>query len=215
MRRSAVGLLAASGLGIAAFAAIDRGPSTTEPVPTAAPMAASSPFAPGSRVLLSPAMQRQARASGTWLHDVRSLLPVEKKLEYGEYQWDERGVPAGDVWVRVDLRSQLMSVVRAGHEIGTTVVLYGADAKETPTGDFPILWKGRNHSSSMYDAEMPYKMRLTADGVAIHGSDVRWGAATHGCIGVPTAFAAKLFQIARVGTAVDIVRSPPPIAQIG
>jgi len=89
------------------------------------------------------------------------------------------------------------------------VVLYGADKKETPTGRMPILWKGRNHRSSLYDAPMPYTMRLTGDGVAIHGSDVRWGAATHGCIGVPTAFAAHLFDVAKVGDPVFVLRSTP------
>ncbi len=40
---------------------------------------------------------------------------------------------------------------------------------------------------------MPYMLRLTNDGVAIHGSNVRQGYATHGCIGVPTDFAKLLF----------------------
>ena len=205
-------------LGVAAMALAGAALANLHhPRPTipAAHAAAPSPFKAGARILLSPAMQREARDSGTWLHDVRSVLPVDRKLEYGDYRWDERGVPAGDVWVRVDLRTQLMSVIRAGHEIGTTVVLYGADAKETPTGVFPILWKGRNHRSSLYDAEMPFTMRLTGDGVAIHGSDVRWGAATHGCIGVPTAFAARLFEQAGVGTPVEVVRSVEPAGAIG
>lgn len=45
--------------------------------------------------------------------------------------------------------------------------------------------------------------RLTY-GVAIHGSDVRWGSATHGCIGVPTPFARKLFNVAKLGDLVVI-----------
>jgi lipoprotein-anchoring transpeptidase ErfK/SrfK len=135
------------------------------------------------------------------------LLRVDRRLRYGDFIWNDQGVPAGPVSVRVDLRTQLLSVFRAGHEIGTAVVLYGADAKETPLGTFPILWKGRNHRSSIYDAPMPFTLRLTGDGVAIHGSDVRWGAATHGCVGVPTEFAGRLYAVARVGDQVSIVRS--------
>ena len=57
-----------------------------------------------------------------------------------------------------------------------------------------------------YDnAPMPYTLRLTGDGVSIHGSNVRWGFATHGCIGIPKAFAAKLFSVAKVGDEVLIV----------
>jgi hypothetical protein len=35
--------------------------------------------------------------------------------------------------------------------------------------------------------------------VAVHGSDVRWGRATHGCVGVPGAFARRLFAAAKEG----------------
>jgi lipoprotein-anchoring transpeptidase ErfK/SrfK len=55
---------------------------------------------------------------------------------------------------------------------------------------------------------MPYTLRLSDDGVSIHGSSVRWGAATHGCIGVPLPFAERLFEAAKVGDEVDIV---PPV----
>ena len=85
-------------------------------------------------------------------------------------------------------------------------MLYGADGLATPTGKFPILAKLKNHRSATYDgAPMPFTLRLTADGVSIHGSNVRWGYATHGCIGVPTAFAARLFATVAVGDPVLIV----------
>jgi lipoprotein-anchoring transpeptidase ErfK/SrfK len=109
--------------------------------------------------------------------------------------------------VRVDLKSQLISVFRSGHEIGTAVILYGADGVPTPTGKFPILAKLKDHRSATYDAPMPYTLRLTADGVSIHASNVRWGYATHGCIGVPEAFAARLFAAASVGDEVFIANS--------
>jgi lipoprotein-anchoring transpeptidase ErfK/SrfK len=85
------------------------------------------------------------------------------------------------------------------------VILYGADGLPTPSGKFPVLAKLRDHVSQTYDAPMPYTLRLTADGVSIHGSNVRWGYATHGCVGVPTAFAAKLFETVSIGDDVLIV----------
>ncbi|WP_343039924.1 L,D-transpeptidase family protein [Sphingomonas piscis] len=128
-------------------------------------------------------------------------------MRYGDFIWNDQGIPSGPTSVRVDLRTQLLSVFRGGHEIGTSVILYGADTKETPLGQYPVLWKGKDHRSSLYDAPMPYTLRLTGDGVAIHGSDVRWGAATHGCIGVPTDFARRLFSEVSVGEPVVILRS--------
>ena len=127
-------------------------------------------------------------------------------MSYGDYRWDEQGVPAGPVWIRVDLKSQIISIFRSGHEIGTAVILYGADGVPTPTGKFPILAKLKDHRSATYDAPMPYTLRLTGDGVSIHASNVRWGYATHGCIGVPADFAAKLFDAASVGDEVLIAR---------
>lgn len=156
-------------------------------------------------MFLSPAQLAEARASGTLDRPVRSLLAVNKQLQYGDYIWNDAAVPAGPTWVRVDLHSQLISVFKAGHEIGTAVIVYGGDNKQTPIGKLHILAKAREHRSSLYDAEMPYTLRLTGDGVSIHGSNVRWGAATHGCIGVPVAFARRLFDATHVGDEVVVI----------
>lgn len=137
---------------------------------------------------------------------IRSVLNIKQKMHYGESVWDDENVPQGPVWIRVDLTHQLLSVFRAGHEIGTAVVLYGAADKESPAGTFPILQKAEDYHSRTYDAAMPFMLRLTADGVAIHGSQVRPGAATHGCIGVPTEFARQLFGQAKLGDLVVIVK---------
>lgn len=137
---------------------------------------------------------------------IRSVLNISTRMRYGESVWDDENVPPGPIWIRVDLTRQLLSIFRGGHEIGTAVVLYGAGDKPSPVGTFPILEKAEDYHSRTYDAPMPFMLRLTADGVAIHGSDVRPGAATHGCIGVPTEFARQLFAQARLGDPVVVVR---------
>lgn len=140
-------------------------------------------------------------------HPIISLLNIRTHLIYGQYQWNENGVPAGPLWVRVDLKQQLISVFRGGHEIGTAVILYGADKKPTPLGTFPILARFKDHRSGPYGAPMPYTLRLTSDGVSIHGSNVQWGVATHGCVGIPLEFAQRLFEQARVGDQVIITNT--------
>jgi hypothetical protein len=159
------------------------------------------------RLQVTPEQARLAYAAGLVDRPIKSILNIKRSMSYGEFFWNEKGVPSGPVWIRVDLNSQLLSVFRSGHEIGTAVILYGADQKETPTGRFPILAKLKNHRSSLYDASMPYTLRITGDGVSIHGSDVRRGFATHGCIGVPAEFAAKLFEVVSKGDEVFIVDS--------
>jgi lipoprotein-anchoring transpeptidase ErfK/SrfK len=51
---------------------------------------------------------------------------------------------------------------------------------------------------------MPYTMRLTGDGVSIHGSKVEKGYATNGCVGIPIPFAKLVFEQAKVGDKVII-----------
>ena len=177
-----------------------------------APPAPTQPTSPPleGRIVVSPAQLSEAYAAGLIDRPIKSILDVPGPMTYGQFIWNDRGVPAGPTWIRVDLHAQLMSVFRSGHEIGTSVILYGADGLPTPTGKFPILAKLKDHKSATYDnAPMPYTLRLTGDGVSIHGSNVRWGFATHGCIGIPKAFAAKVFDAVNVGDEVLIVSGKP------
>ncbi|HJT43743.1 MAG TPA: L,D-transpeptidase family protein [Rhizomicrobium sp.] len=140
---------------------------------------------------------------------VRSMLNVAHPMRFGNFVWDAERIPKGPVWVRVDLTRQLLSVFRAGHEIGSAVILYGTSRKSTPTGHFTVLAKHKDYYSRSYEAPMPYMLRLTSDGVAIHGSNVRRGWATHGCVGVPLDFARLLFAVAKKGDAVIILAAEP------
>ena len=136
---------------------------------------------------------------------VRSMLNISRPMHFGDFVWDEDRIPAGRMWVRIDLARQILSVFRDGHEIGSAVILYGTDGKPTPTGRFAILEKNPDYYSHSYHAPMPYMLRLTKDGVAIHGSKVHQGWATHGCIGVPLGFAKLLFATAHKGDPVVII----------
>lgn len=167
-----------------------------------------TPIITADRIFLTKAQSMEAHRSLGTGPEVKSILNIGKPMKYGDFVWNDNNVGAGETWIRVDLRSQIISMFRGPNEIGTAVMLYGAEGKETPTGIFPIRWKRKNHRSANYDgAPMPYSLRLTDDGVAIHGSDVRWGAATHGCIGVPLEFAERLFENAEPGDKVVIMRT--------
>lgn len=213
MRLVVLTLAAVAGLWFYLSARSDRTSGLQSPSTSKAAIARSAsparPIDTDERLYLAGEQQRQASEEGGFRQVPVSLLRVDRRMRYGEFLWNDKGVPQGPISIRVDLRTQLLSVFRGGHEIGTAVALYGADSKETPLGAFPILWKGKDHRSSLYDAPMPFTLRLTGDGVAIHGSNVRWGAATHGCVGVPTEFASRLFQQAKVGDVVTIVRTEP------
>lgn len=138
---------------------------------------------------------------------IKRILPISGPIRYGEWHWDEAGVPDGPLVITVDLDARVLSVFRGGYEIGATAVLLGTQEKPTPLGVFPILMKRAKHYSSIYDdAPMPFTLRLTEDGVSIHGTTVERGYASHGCVGTPTPFAKKLFSVAKLGDRVFITR---------
>lgn len=138
---------------------------------------------------------------------IKRILPIDGPIKYGEWHWDETGVPQGPIVVTVDLNARVLSIFRDGYEIGATAVLLGSSDKPTPVGVYPITQKDKDHVSNIYTgAPMPYMQRLTNDGITLHGSNVRPGYASHGCIGMPVPFAAKLFAATHLGDKVYVTR---------
>jgi lipoprotein-anchoring transpeptidase ErfK/SrfK len=171
--------------------------------PARAPAAAQAPSAPSAPVVAAAA---PAPANPDFV--VRRILDIPGPLKMGEYHWDESGAPAGGpIVITVDLEAQVLSIFRGGYEIGAAAILYGRDDKPTPLGAFPISQKDAKHVSNLYGAPMPWMMRMTNDGISIHGSDsVAPGYATHGCVAVPVAFAKRLFEAAKMGDIVIVTR---------
>lgn len=191
-----IGVCAVAGL---AVVEADRAPRST------IPPAASSVAEDRTRVWYRGGEHPQLVLPDNRRETIRSVLKIDYPMRFGGHVWDDQGIPQGPVWVRVDIAKQLISVFRGGHEIGSAVILYGAESKPTPAGAFTVLQKAKDYHSRTYDAPMPFMLRLTADGVAIHASNVRKGWATHGCIGVPDEFARRLFAELQLGDAVFIV----------
>lgn len=181
------------------------------PTRAAPSSAAAGPAPPGfagasaQRIFLNAADQVEGARKGLIPAATRSVIATGGKLEFGAWRWDEQAVPAGPITVRVDLARQLVSVFRGRDEIGTAVIVYGIDGKETPRGKLPILGKTRDYHSRTYDAPMPYSLWLRDDGVALHGSSVAMGKATNGCIGVPVEFAEKIFAVAEEGDIIEVI----------
>ena len=175
------------------------------PRPPAVRMIASEVVQPLPAAAPAPASRPQ---TGTSPFVIKSILPVEGTIRYGDWFWDESAAPAkGKLVITVDLDARVISAFRDGHEIGTAVALLGTRKHPTPLGTFPILTKEKDNISEKYgNAPMPWTLRLTWDGIAIHGSPVMNGYASHGCIGVPDAFAQKLFAAASRGDKVVITR---------
>ena len=159
------------------------------------------------RELVVPAEAKLAIARKLLPPGTKSLLTVSAQLQHGDYVWNEQGIKAGKLTIWVDLRRQMVSAFRNGHEVGTAVIVYGAKDMASPEGVFRILRKSRDYHSRTYDAPMPHSLFITNDGVALHGSPMSKRRASHGCIGLPGEFARKLFDASKVGDIVEITRS--------
>ena len=58
------------------------------------------------------------------------------------------------------------------------------------------------------NAPMPYMLRMTGDGISVHGADkVQPIYATNGCIGIPNGFAKRLFGVVSLGDRIVVTKS--------
>jgi len=71
--------------------------------------AATDPVS-ASRVLYSPDGYPQLTLPDGRRETIRSMLAITRQMHFGEFVWDEKSVPLGPVWVRVDLARQLLPV---------------------------------------------------------------------------------------------------------
>jgi len=175
----------------ASAVAVPEGTARVEAPARVAPLAERAEAPTGTALLASVRVTRE--------------LDIPHWLRPGEFAWNDEGVAPGETIVVVNIRARVLSVYRGGIEIGRSSLIYGADNKPTPTGSFPILAKHADHVSNLYNAPMPHTLRLTWDGIAVHGSPTLEEAlATRGCVGLPVEFAELLFGAVRVGDRVVI-----------
>ncbi|MFT5537614.1 L,D-transpeptidase family protein [Parasphingorhabdus sp.] len=204
---TALAIVALLVMGLTRANADSAGPSATPTKAVVAANVAPDPVAQNSSELDPIAVDPFDIADKLPLSDkfvVKRILQIDEPFVHGYYKWDDEGVPEGELVVTVDLKVESISVFRAGYEIGAAVITFGDSEKPTPTGVFPISQKSKDHVSNIYGSPMPYMLRLTNDGVAIHASDVKWGWGTRGCIGVPMEFARLLFEQAKLGDRVIV-----------
>lgn len=119
--------------------------------------------------------------------------------------WRPDLAPNGPVVLVASLDEQRLYVYRNGVAIGASRISSGKPGYATPTGIYTILEKARVHHSNLYDdAPMPFMLRITWDGVALHAGALPGHPASHGCIRLPAAFAERLFAATGQGTLVVV-----------
>ena len=131
----------------------------------------------------------------------------------------------------VDLTKQEAYAYEDGKLLYSGWISSGRKKYKTPTGYFRVLQKEKEHISNRWPkkvvikngkkveeiggAKMPYMLRLTWTGIALHEGYTPNYPASHGCIRVAKGFAKKLYNWARVGTRVIIKgRAPRRVARV-
>ena len=116
------------------------------------------------------------------------------------------------VLINIDLDSQTMHV--QGQDKSFDIkVSSGKPGYETPAGAFKVLWMDKEHHSDTYDdAYMPDAI-FFAPGYAIHGfGKSPWGhKASHGCVRIPMAKAAELFDMVKAEGADITITGQSPV----
>ncbi len=146
--------------------------------------------------------------------------------------WDGDGV-SGSPSITIDLQQQKAFFYKGGNLVGVSMISSGREGFDTPSGNFKITQKSKNHASNLYGdyvdgsgnvvvsnigvktdskplgttfrgAPMPYFMRIHG-GVGMHAGFLPGFAASHGCIRMPERMAQIFFVNVSHGTRVRVV----------
>ena len=162
------------------------------------------PAAPATASMETVEARITARSAAEIAYDDMLAVFGDKTLKPGQYLW--RDVDAsGEPRVVVSLPRQLAYLYRGNELVAVSTISSGKEETKTPNGIFTVLEKKTMHRSRKYDnAPMPFMQRIDKWGVALHAGFLPGQPASHGCVRLPSKFAAKLFQVTDVGTPVII-----------
>ena len=113
--------------------------------------------------------------------------------------------PQGPLIIAISINQQKVRVYDANGFFAESPVSTGTKSHPTPMGVFSIIQKHKMHHSNIYSgAPMPFMQRITWSGVAMHAGALPGYPASHGCIRLPMAFAAKMWNWTRMGARVVV-----------
>ena len=118
--------------------------------------------------------------------------------------------------IHVYIKAQVLVALENGEEVYSFDIVTGRDGKETTAGKYRIFRKHEKYTSKTYGSEMPYTMFFTADGKAIHGTQMATlrsylhsylteSVGSEGCVGLTDDHAKALFDWAPMGATVVVM----------
>jgi ankyrin repeat protein len=114
--------------------------------------------------------------------------------------------PPEKMRIEINLSAQRATFYKDGVAAFRTDISSGQPETPTKTGRFVVTDKKVYHVSNLYDAKMPFFMRLSCGDFGMHEGILPGYPASHGCIRLPRESARKLFKQVPIGTLVTISR---------
>jgi hypothetical protein len=104
----------------------------------------------------------------------------------------------------VDLAGRQAWLFEGGAVVfGPTPISAGSAGRETPTGDFRVEWKNKDHRSAEFDgAPMPFAVFFAEGGIAFHEGDL--GSPSAGCVRLNHEAASRFYDVLQVGDRVQV-----------
>ncbi len=92
---------------------------------------------------------------------------------------------------------------------GEKIILFskissGKESTPTEPGTYLVTSKHRDHTSTLFDAKMPYFMRFSCGDFGLHAGELPGYAASHGCIRMPLRDAKEFYNATPIGTLVVV-----------
>jgi len=171
----------------------------------------ASPASPADAADNSPHAIRVAESAVRQARADMNATFGKTSLGNGHHMWKAGRGTVEVTRLVLDLSRQLAFAYDEDELVAVSTISSGDKDHLSPIGVFPILEKKRMHRSIRYDnAPMPWMQRINEYGVALHGGHLPGRPASHGCVRLPNAFAAKLFGATRLGTEVLIAEPEGP-----
>ena len=158
------------------------------------------------------------------IRDIKKKTTITREPAYKQKIFTDGGPVWGKTYLEVDITEQHMWFIKKGKVVFESDVVTGTPNAErrTPQGVYTILEKMRNkvlkgrplpNGQPSYLTPVSYWMRVTWTGVGFHdatwqaafgGERYKQGAGSHGCINMPYAKAAELYDLIETGYPVII-----------
>ena len=114
------------------------------------------------------------------------------------------GATAENIRVVVNISKQRVYLMVGDDVAVDSPISSGRKGRSTPTGNFKVSEKDKNHISTIYHCPMKYFLRLSGMSFGLHVGQLPGYPASHGCVRLPEQVAKLLFEKATIGTSVTI-----------